>query len=166
MLKSVFVLVLMAWLYMSSIAQPIVRFTIKNAGFSVEGTFTDVQASVFLDSISPQESRVDATASVRTIQTGISARDRHLLKPEYFDSDRFPIIRLRALSVNLKGRGVYEGTFELTIKGVKKSLKIPFYQKGTQLTATYKINRLEFGVGEKSWMLGDEVQVFIAYPYP
>jgi polyisoprenoid-binding protein YceI len=59
----------------------------------------------------------------------------------------------------------YIGTFEVTMRNKSKSLKIPFtfIQTGNtgQFKASFQINRLDFGIGESSALLGDTVTIFV-----
>jgi polyisoprenoid-binding protein YceI len=51
----------------------------------------------------------------------------------------------------------------ITIKGVSKEIRFPFTQKpkngGYLFEGEFKLNRLDFGVGEKSFSLADELTV-------
>jgi polyisoprenoid-binding protein YceI len=55
----------------------------------------------------------------------------------------------------------YKGTFDLTIKGVTKRVEIPFTymnkENGGAFSAEFAVNHRDFGVGNKSLILSDEV---------
>lgn len=143
-----------------------VSFSIKNAGLTVNGSVGGLRAKVILDTLQPANSEIRASVEVATLQTGIAARDRHLLKQDYFDAAKYPYMILQSKNIRYLGKGKFEGVFELEIKGIKKQIKIDFYKKGQSIYATFKINRLEFKVGESSWLLSDEVSVKLNYPLP
>jgi polyisoprenoid-binding protein YceI len=164
-LRCIVFLALLSLLSFVSQAQNVVTFSIKNAGFNVEGTFGDVEATVQVDSTGNLQNSVYATASVRSINTGIEARDKHLQKPAYFHTERFPDIRLRSTAIQFKGRGIFEAKMEITIKNITKTIHIPIRHEKGLLSTSFTLNRLDFGVGDKSWILGEEVKVMIRYPY-
>jgi polyisoprenoid-binding protein YceI len=137
-----------------------VGFTIKNAGLSVEGKFTQLQANINFNPENPEKSTLDATVNSESISTGINLRDKHLKKEEYFDVANFPKIslKLKSLSGNLKSG--FEGIFQLTMKGITKEVSIPltFEAKG-KLSGNFNIDRRDFKVGGNSWTMGDNVKI-------
>ena len=143
-----------------------VSFSIKNAGLTVNGSVGGLRAKVILDTLQPANSEIRASVEVATLQTGIAARDRHLLKQDYFDAAKYPYMILQSKNIRYLGKGKFEGVFELEIKGIKKQFKIDFYKQGQSIYATFKINRLDYKVGESSWLLSDEVSVKLNYPLP
>ncbi|MDW8205100.1 MAG: YceI family protein [Cytophagales bacterium] len=162
--------ILTAWiLYQSlapqqaNLAQTLVHFTIKNAGFDVEGTFAQVHVQIRWDEQAAENCFITAQIPVNSINTGIRARDRHLLKEDYFYAAQYPAIQMKSRNISHKGNQNWEGKFDLTMRGVTKTLTIPFsYQKtdkGAIFSAQFSINRLDFQVGKSSWLMGDEVKI-------
>ena len=109
-------------------------------------------------------SSLKARVEVKTIKTGIGLRDEHLLGETYFNADSFKTINVESMSLYIKGNN-YAGMFNVTIKGVTKQIEIPFefnpIADEAVIKGSFKLNRRDFGVGGKSWTMGDEVTVNI-----
>jgi polyisoprenoid-binding protein YceI len=140
-----------------------VSFTIKNAGLNVQGTFSEATTDICFDEQKPERSLFLAKANVGSINTGIRIRDRHLLKEDYFHATQYPDIQMKSRRVSCKDGQNWEGEFDLTMRGITRTLIIPFTcQKtalGTVFSAQFTINRLDFQVGKSSWIMDDEVKV-------
>lgn len=142
-----------------------VTFKIKNAGFTVDGKFGTVEAAILFDMNNLEQSSIEASITTQTIDTGIEGRDTHLRKPDYFDATKYPKINMKSQKITKLANGTYEGTFLLTLKGITKEVKIPFSYTENGASATYggefKINRLDYKVGGKSWVMSDNVTIKI-----
>jgi len=102
---------------------------------------------------------------VNTINTDNSGRDEHLRSEDFFDVVRYPKISLKSVAFKHKSGNNYLGSFILTIKGKSKQIEIPFTfldkDDAIVFKGAFKINRLDFGVGDKSMILSDEVTVTV-----
>lgn len=143
-----------------------VSFSIKNAGITVDGYFKDAPAIT----LQKTQGNVDAyslsgTLAVKGVNTGIGIRDKHLLRSDYFDEPNYPQISMTSQQIIVKG-GKAESVFQLTIKGVSKTVSMPLTiaQAENEITfnGAFKINRRDFGVGGNSLTLSDEVTIQVA----
>lgn len=143
-----------------------VTFTIKNAGFNVEGTFTEIKTVILWKEEAPESSQISSVVKVKSIDTGIHLRDKHLLSEEYFYANKFPEIVMQSRRLQRKDATHWEGVFELTMRGTTRQMVIPFSYKqinGNGIWSAYfTLNRLDFQIGEKSWLMGNEVKVHVA----
>jgi polyisoprenoid-binding protein YceI len=143
-----------------------VTFTILNAGLEVEGTIKVLDVQLHFDSKKLGKSYIRAVADASSISTGIDIRDKHLRRSDYLFTSRYPEIRLQSISFKKISRNKYTGEFDLTIKETKKRVSIPFVvteRKGLRsYSAEFEINRLDFGLGEKSMILDDIIKVSVA----
>lgn len=149
------------WLVTSSL----IKFKIKNAGFTVDGNFTGLNAKIIFDTSKGFGNSIDATIDSKTINTNNSSRDGHLKKVEYFSVDKFPTINLKAILFSKEKDGSFRGFFKLTIKDKTKDVLIPFVfsEKDGKvfIKGTFIINRLDYGVGSSSMILSDNVVITI-----
>jgi polyisoprenoid-binding protein YceI len=137
-----------------------IRFFIKNAGLTVEGTFEQLTGTFVTEGNQHLPVLVIGLARVKSIQTGIGLRDSHLQGKDYFDADNFPEIRMQLLGIQGK-----LAKFSISIRGISKVYEMPFFwqqigDKG-QFVVEFKLNRRDFDVGGKSLLLSDEVLVKI-----
>ena len=167
---------LMAWLWLASLyplqaqttwhaAQASVTFSIDKLGGTAEGSFGGFEGTLVFDPAQPERSRLEASVQTATLKTGIAMRDRHLRSDDYFDAERYPLIRMASQSVRATPTG-YEGRFLLTLKNVTRPVVVPFTftpQPGgkARFAGSLSFNRRDFGVGPKTFMLEDEVRLKI-----
>jgi polyisoprenoid-binding protein YceI len=112
---------------------------------TVNGKFSVFSGQVTVgDSLST--SKIEATADVGSIDTGIHARNEHLLGADFFDAARFP--RMKFTSTTIWGTPNNFGIKgNLTIKGVTKEVVFSArIQDNGVVVAETKIDRTQFGV--------------------
>ncbi len=135
-----------------------ITFTIKNAGLTVNGSFSGLEADIRFSPTEYKVSTIKASVNANTIKTGIDARDNHLKKAEYFDAANFPKITMESSFFGKEGNR-YIGYFKLTIKGITKDIIVPFTFENNVLKGSFTIDRRHFKVGGNSMILGDNVKV-------
>jgi polyisoprenoid-binding protein YceI len=144
-----------------------IQFIIKNAGIAVEGTLSDWDVEVDFDPKKLSKSTINGAANPASIQTGIKLRDRHLQGREYFHVEKFPEITLTSKRFEVNGKNSFLGIFELKIRDVKKDVEIVFVISSVGRQPKFKgeftMDRLDFGIGEKSLVLSDDVKVLIEF---
>lgn len=149
----------------NTIAHATISFKIKNLGVNTNGTLGGLQAVTHFNPADLTTSTLEATVEVSTVNTDNSKRDEHLKSEDFFDFNKYPKISLKSVSFKHKSGSNYTGIFNLTIKDKTKQVEIPFIytDKGATVafTGTFKINRLDYGVGSSSMILSDEVTVTI-----
>ena len=144
-----------------------IQFKIKNAGITVDGTISDWEVMVDFDPKKLDQSSIRGKANPESIQTGIKLRDKHLQGREYFHIQKFPFISLESKSFQSKDKNAFVGIFELQIRDVIREIEIPFTQTQSGKQQKYKgefvIDRLDYGLGEKSLVLSNEVRIVIEF---
>ena len=139
-----------------------VVFHISNAGFEVEGSITGIIGDMKFSKNKLGKSSFTATAKAETIKTGIKLRDKHLKKADYFDVEHYPTIKITSKKIT-KSKGDFDSYCTITIKGQTKDVIIPFSFRmlGNQaeFKGSFSLNRLDFGLGEKSVILSEKVEV-------
>ncbi len=118
------------------------------------GTFRKVQGTLIVGE-SPENSSLDVTVEMTSVDTREEARDTHLRSADFFDVDNFPTMTYVATAVRSKGDDwIADG--QLTIHGNTRpvALKIEFLGSisdpwgGARIafSATGEIDREEFGL--------------------
>lgn len=142
-----------------------ITFQIKNLGINTNGDFGSMQGNIQFDPANLAGSSIEATADINSINTDNDTRDEHLRSDEFFDVAKYPKIVMKSVSFKHKSGNNYSGQFNVIMKNRSKVFEIPFTYIASGNTATFKgsfkLNRLDFGVGEKSLVLSNEVTVFI-----
>ncbi|MFD2148476.1 YceI family protein [Mucilaginibacter antarcticus] len=143
-----------------------IKFQLKNLGVNTGGSINGLQASMVFNPENLDASAIEAILDVNSINTDNDLRDSHLRGEEYFDVAKYPTITMKSVSLKHKSGDKYTGQFSLTIKDKTKTFEVPFtYTTDPSNTATFKgglkLNRLDFGIGGKSLVMGNEVSVAI-----
>ena len=105
--------------------------------------------------------------AVNTIDTDNQKRDTHLNSEDYFDSKTYPEIKIEATNFKKTSKHKYDVTVNLTIKKTTQSIEVPMEiinnKDGINLKAYFEINRLNFKVGESSFVMSNTVKINIRY---
>ena len=142
-----------------------ITFKIKNAGITIDGSFTGLKTNINFNPLKPEEANIFASVESKSVNTENDMRDDHLRKIDYFSVEKFPLITLQSTKVTKTGPISFSGVFNLTIKGVTKEIIIPFnfikIPEKTELKGNFTINRLDFKIGTKSMTLADNAKVIL-----
>jgi polyisoprenoid-binding protein YceI len=141
-----------------------VSFNIKNFGRKVDGTFGGMKADIKFDEKNPEQSKINASIQVNTINTGIKKRDKDLMSENYFNEAKYPAIDFKSTSVSKADNG-YLAKGNLTMKGVTKEIAIPFTFDNMgdhgEFKGTLSLDRRDYQVGGKTKIMGDRVDIEI-----
>jgi len=141
-----------------------VTFKIKNMGINVDGELKGFKVNAKFNPNKPEKSTFKVSLESNTVDTNSKARDKHLRNRDYFDVIKYPYITFKSTKVTKTTKG-YQVEGKLTVKNTTKIIKIPFSisrsDSKTTLSGTFKINRLDYDVGEPSWVLGNHVTIKI-----
>jgi polyisoprenoid-binding protein YceI len=120
----------------------------------VRGRFTDVTGSVVIaDRLN--DSSVEVTIGMASVESGSEARDEHIRSAELFDVAAYPVATFRSRAVDWHGdSGVVRG--DLTIHGVTREVPLAVTFEGYVrdpwggdrgiFSARTKVNREDFGI--------------------
>jgi polyisoprenoid-binding protein YceI len=158
--------------YVADPAHSSVNFTIRHVFSEVPGRFAKFDATIKADRDNLENSSVEATIQVPSVDTAEPKRDAHLQKPEFFDAAKYPTMTFKSTAWKKTGEDTFDVTGDLTIKGVTKpaTLKVqslgfgPGMAPGTSVSGwkvSTKVNRNDFGVSAFPKVLGDEVTITI-----
>jgi polyisoprenoid-binding protein YceI len=141
-----------------------VRFVIKNFGINTGGTFEGLAGSIVFDPANLASASFNVSVDAKTVNTDMEARDNHLRKEEYFDVEKYPKLSFRSTKITTTNKEGYFFMFGvITIKNISKEISFPFKQTskdgGILFDGEFKLNRLDFGVGGKSFSMSDELNV-------
>jgi len=141
-----------------------VRFVIKNFGINTGGTFEGLTGTIIFDPANLANASFNVSVDAKTVDTDVEARDNHLRKEEYFDVEKYPKLSFRSTKITTTNKEGYLYMFGIiTIKNTSKEISFPFKQTikddGILFEGEFKLNRLDFGVGGKSFSMSDELNV-------
>ena len=144
-----------------------VNFKIKNIGTYAKGKFSEANIEGRFDLKQLDSSYLRAIIQVKSVDTGIAKRDKHLLEPDYFDATSFPEIRFISNRIERHADKRYTVHGTLAIKGKKRKITLDLTltkESGSALARSeFELRRKDFGVGGKSWILSDKVKAQIQF---
>ncbi len=152
-----------------------VVFQVRHLLTKVRGRFSDFSGTVVFDEEQPQRSSVEFSVRTTSIDTNQADRDTHLRSDDFFSVERFPALTFTSTKVAAKGKGQYDVTGDLTIRGVTRSVILPVTYLGTAkdpwgneklgFETEITINRKDFGLSWNAaletggFLVGDEVRI-------
>jgi len=157
-------------------AHSFIGFRIKHMGLiEVPGFFRDFKGTVQFNAADITKSTVEFTAKIQSVDTGVAARDNHLRTADFFDAEKYPEMTFKSTKVEKRGKSLVL-TGDLTMKGITKSVSIPFEITGwlpagerspakMGIAGETVINRRDFGINYGGNLpngvpaLSDEVKV-------
>jgi len=135
-------------------------FRVTHIYSDVIGRFNDYKGQVLFDPKNPEQSSMSFEIEVKSIDTGIRKRDRHLRSEDFLDASEFPLITFVSTSLVKMDETTFELTGDLTIKDVTNQISFPLSYAGTMdhplvkntevagFSGEITINRLDYGVGD------------------
>jgi polyisoprenoid-binding protein YceI len=154
-----------------------VGFVVKHLGVTnVRGEFKEFATPVLKGDAQGKISALEATASAKSVSTGIDKRDEHLRGDDFFNAEKFPTEKLVLKSLKWDG-DKFTADVEVTLRDKTKIVKFegekspvtrvdlgqgPTIRVG--YSASGKINRKEFGLNwskviESVNVVADEVKL-------
>lgn len=107
-----------------------INFRIKHMGLiEVPGNFRNFKGTINLDGKKLRDSKVEFSAMMTSVDTGIKARDNHLRSKDFFEVAKYPEMTFKSKKVKKKGK-TYRVTGDFTMKGVTKEITIPMRMYG------------------------------------
>jgi len=146
-----------------------IGFEIRHLFTTVHGRFTDFRGTIHYDKDKPQNSTVNFTVKINSLDTSNAMRDKDLRSPNFFDVDKFPEATFSSTRVVFTGNNQARLIGNLTIHGVTKpvGLDIEFLGEGKDpwgktrggFTATTTLSRKDFGIVWNKVMEGGDVLI-------
>jgi len=146
-----------------------IHFTIKNFGIKTGGDLTGLKGEIYFFTTDLAACRFDVSVDPSTVDTDNGSRDSDLKGSKYFDVEKFPLISITSTKIDKTNKtesGFYYFTGNLTMHGITKPLAFPFHIEKINdnylFTGEFEIDRLDFGVGDKSAVLSNKVNVSLS----
>lgn len=154
-----------------------VQFKVKHLVIStVTGTFNAFSGSLETENEDFDGAKATFELETATVDTNVKDRDNHLRSPDFFDAEKYPILRFEGV-LTRSGEDGYHLDGPLTIKETTKEVTLdvsfggimvdPYQQTKAGFEINGVINRKEFGL---TWsaiteaggvVVGDEVKLHL-----
>mgnify|MGYP003574431898 FL=1 len=154
-----------------------VVFAVKHMVISnVLGSFDKFDAVIMYDPENIENSSVEVSIDVASVNTKDEKRDEHLRSADFFDAGAHPAITFKSENIKKKG-DQYVAVGALAIRGVSKQIELPFTLNGPitnpwgqvvmGVEIEFELNRKDYNVKWNKTMdsgglvVGDDVKVVI-----
>lgn len=154
-------------------------FTVDHIFSKVRGQFNAFTGSVNFDPANLADSSMNFVLEVKSIDTNIAKRDKHLQSADFFDEASFPEMRFASVSITTTGGNEYLVAGKFTVKGKSYDLTLPLVlagikdhpsEKGKQVAGfngTFVMDRLAYGIGSGKFVdfgvVGRNVEVLVSF---
>lgn len=148
-------------------------FSIDHAGFTRKhGSFREFDGSLQFDAARPENSAVEVTVKMDSLDTALAARDKDVKGEMFLDTAKYPEMRFVSSKVTVAANQELQIEGNLTLHGVTRPITLharlnkagpnPFDQRPTLgFSATGSLKRSEFGMTGFIPVVGDVVTIEI-----
>jgi polyisoprenoid-binding protein YceI len=152
-------------------------FSVDHIYAKVQGRFTDFNGTFLFDPDNLKDSEISFEIKVKSVDTGNSKRDKHLLSEDFFYASEYPLITFVGNNITKAGENIYNVKGKLTIRGVSSDLVLPLTYGGTKdhplspgmVVAGFNgrviLDRLTYNVGDgkyyKMGAVGKDVDILV-----
>ena len=148
-----------------------IQFSYDHQGFSKPVLrWREFDAVVEYDPADPENSTLEVTIPVSSIDSMVPVFDDHLKSADFFDADTYPTITFKSTSVDIGPDGSGTVTGDLTVRDITRSVTLDgqlnkigkHFRSGVDMfgiSGTGRIKRSDFGVGKYAPSVGDEVDL-------
>jgi len=141
----------------------------------VYGEFKEYDGTVLSDKEDFTDAKIEFTAKIASINTGVEKRDDDLRSENYFDAAKYPELSFKGTALKKISGNLYKLSGNLTIRNVTKPVELDVVYNGTikdpwgNIRAGFEvkgvINRFDFGITNNSvietggLVVGKEVEI-------
>ena len=132
-------------------------FTASQGGAPFPGEFKSYTAQLCLDDKDPAKDTLRVDVDLNSVDSGLDEMDAALKNDDFFDTAKYPKGSFVSDSMKQVSPGHYTVTGKLTLKGVTKTITVPFTWtpaangKQARLDAKTTLQRRDYGIGKGQW---------------
>ena len=154
-------------------------FDISHIYATVIGQFDEFSGTIIIDPKTNMVTRCDMDVTVKSINTDNQQRDNDLRSKNFFDADKYPLMKFRSGEITRLQGNNFQISGSLTIKDVTKDVVVPCTFLGVRnnpmspkhlvagYNAKFTIDRLAYHVGTgqlyKMGVVGKDVGITVTF---
>ncbi|NNK96293.1 MAG: YceI family protein [Desulfobacterales bacterium] len=152
-------------------------FSVDHIYSKVQGRFTDYKGTLVFDPDNLKDSEFSFEIKIKSVDTGIGKRDRHLRSADFFDASKYPLMTFTSNRITKAEGNTYNVNGTLTIKDVSTELVLPLTFEGIRenplapdmevagFNGRLTLDRLAYDVGDgkyyKMGAVGKDVDILV-----
>lgn len=144
-------------------AESLVTFEVSNMKFrTVEGSISGMTGTIEFDTDNLDICSFQVCLDPQTISTNNEKRDDHLRNEDFFHTEVYDNICFVSNQTKTTESG-YAVIGELTLRGITKTVMIPFRLNGTTFSGNLKLNRSDYALGNdvNNFLVGEDIMIHI-----
>ena len=157
--------------YKSEQGHAYVAFTYWHQGYTKPILrWGETNATIVFDNENPENSTLEVSIPVASIDSGVPKFDEHLLSADFFEVETHPTITFKSTDVSQSFMGGGSLTGDMTVKGITKPVTFTGkinkvgknFRSGVDMfgvSATANIKRSDFDLGKYAPNVGDDVEI-------
>jgi len=102
------------------------NYSIKFDGGDPSGSFGGLKGGISFDPSDLDNSKLNVSLDVASINTGNGMKNTHAKSPKWFDAEKYPTISFVSSSISKTSSG-YDTKGTLTMHGIQKQIEIPLH---------------------------------------
>lgn len=135
-----------------------IGFSVRHFGITeTEGLFKKFEGNITSNKEDFSDLQVELQIDTASVDTNDNQRDTHLKSTDFFEAEKFPLMKFKNSKIEVVSKDNYKMYGELTIKGVSKPVildleyagivpKDPFGNVKAGFLISGKINRKDWGI--------------------
>ncbi|WP_434768536.1 YceI family protein [Pseudomonas triticicola] len=132
-----------------------ISFTYQQMGSRMYGTFGKFEATLDFDTDNLADARTTLHIDLGSIDAGSEEANAELLKPAWFDTEKFPLAVFESRRFTQVAEHRYLVAGQLTLKGITREVEVPVELKPDNAIGIFDgelvLNRESFGLGAGEW---------------
>jgi polyisoprenoid-binding protein YceI len=138
-------------------------YSVKFTSDDPSGVFTSLKGDISFDASDLASSKFNVTIDANSINMGNGMKNTKAKGEDWFNTDKYPTITFTSTKITKTANG-YEAAGTLNMKGVQKSLTIPFTFANNTFTGSFNVNREDFKVGTPGGHASSVLKVDVSVP--
>lgn len=139
------------------------NYSVKFTSSDPSGVFTGLKGTINFDEKNLASSRFDVSIEVASINTGNGMQNNHAKSAQWFDAEKFPLIKFTSSSIAKTATG-YEAKGTLEMHGVQKEAVIPFTFQNNTFSGSFDVNREDFNLNPSNGRASKVIKVDLSVP--
>jgi len=150
-------------------AQSQLKFVATYEGQQAPGVFQTFDVALNFDPEQPQKGSLKVAVKITGADMNSTDINKAIKEPEWFGADQYPLAVFTSQQIDRQAPGQYIAKGTLSLKGIVKSVQVPFTWQTSGDTATMTghmtLLRTDFNIGTGEWSSGKTIGLEVSLNY-
>ncbi len=135
-------------------SKSVIAFTGKSSIVDHQGKWTSYGVEITTNPAEPsnlEKATIAIAINLTSVETDSDGLSKHLMKPDFFDTEKFPTASFVSQSIRKIGDNQYVLAGDLMMKGKTKPISMNAEITDTYLVTSFDVPRKDFGIGNDTY---------------